>query len=219
MNKSEDLKKIVTIMNDLAEEFEPDLEISDRRVDRWDRKLLQKYGIKKVEQAADKLIDTKKYKGFPKISDMVEAIEDKIEDIEAIALVQHISARQCNVSFDQNVKFDDVLIHATINAMGGWVKFRIVETVQLHWQEEEFIRKYCIFYRQLQKGYLEDQPSGLIGMQGNSPSNTMSDGSPRFQIVHTNHPHETPKQIEEPPQVGVSKTKNVLKELKNRIKK
>lgn len=175
--------------------------------------VLKEYPIEKVKTGITIILKNRVYSSFPKPADIIEAIEGKKEYIETIAFEQYTAARNIDVSMNQNVKFDDILIHATISTMGGWSTFRTIETKMLHWQEIEFVKAYCIFYRQLKNGYLEDQPVGLIGAQGNSPSNTTRSGLPVYQIVNTKHPTAGPKQIDEP-----KSNINVLKELGKKIK-
>ena len=177
--------------------------------------VLKEYPIEKVKAGMNKILKNRVYSSFPKPADIIEAIEGYKEDLRSIALEQFIVAKSAMGTEGpyRNVKFDDPIIHTTIAAISTWPDFCVVETSKIHWLEEEFIDKYCMFYKQFKQGYLTEMPPGLLGMHANSPSNTTRSGLPIFQLVNTKHPTNMPKQIDEP-----KKNINVLKELGKKIK-
>lgn len=180
--------------------------------------LLEEYPIEIIKKAVTKILKSRIYSSFPKPSDIIEAIEGSKEDLKSTALDQFQTTNSAagNQGPYRNVKFDDPIIHIVLTAMGGWNNFCMFETSRLHWIEEEFVEKYCMFYKQFKHGELPENIVGLLGMHANSPSNTTRTGLPVYQLVHTNHPREAPKQIEEPHNERL--VKNVLKELGKKIK-
>jgi len=193
-------------MNDLAEEFAPDIIISERKIARWDEMLLKKYGIDKVAQGADKLFKTYKYNSFPKISDIIEAIEGKKDDIENIALESCLEAKGAILQYGiyENVSFDPI-INKTIESLGGWQDFCTTPTEEWKWKQKDFIKNYCMFYQDAKSPDFK-YPASLPGINNSYGK--------RINYIKTKYAVDTPKQIDEPQ----GPVKNVLKELKEKLK-
>ena len=203
MNKKDNKKKLIAMMEDLAEEFDQNINITERKIDRWDRMLLKEYGIDKVAKAADYIIKNRKFNGFPKISDIIEAIEGKKEDIETMALESFIEAKDAITKYGsyENVCFD-LVINRTIESLGTWQDFCMKPND--HWKQKEFIKNYCMYYREYQAGELEQKSRYLAGINNNPDK--------RINYINTKHAVPTHKQIDE-----LVKPVNVLKELGKKI--
>ena len=81
---------------------------------------------------------------FPKPADIVRFIEGNGETraLKAWAIVE--KALQC-VGVYQSVVFDDCLIHAVIEDMGGWVKLCTLTNDDLPFRAREFQKRYMGF--------------------------------------------------------------------------
>jgi len=187
MNK---LKELISIMNFLAEEFCPqNYNISELKIQTWDDMLLKKYGIQKIKIAAEEIIKTKIYSGFPKISEIIRLIEGDIESIEDIALCQWFCVRdtieKCGAY--ASIKYDDLLIHKTIKAMGGWINLCKTSLKNLPWKEKEFIKIYAIFKKQ----DITDAPEYLPGIHSNYNNSRNLDYQAQAVNIKTKYPTQT----------------------------
>ena len=211
--KKNDRKELIVIMNHLSDEFDGGKPVSEQKIDTWESLIVVEYGMPALKTAVRTLIRSRdKYeKGFPRISEIVRIVDDDDnEDIEDIALHQWITVKETIVKVGtySSVKFDDPLIHKTINSISGWVELGQVETDQLQWKEKEFIRNYISFARNIDE---IDCPKYLPGVHANSYLNQKYGHEIKVSEVKTMHPREV-KQIED-------KSKNVLKELSSRMKR
>lgn len=206
--KSE-IKRLIVVLNELADEFSPDIKITDMRIERWDRMLLQKYGIDAIESAATKLIRERKYNGFPRIHDMEEAINGSDGDIEDIALKTLMEVKEAIVEYGayQSVSFDPI-VNKVIERMDGWVNFCNTLEDEWKWREKDFIAAYKVFYGDYKDGTLES-PEFLQSLCTN-PAHKAIKIKTRYAVPEV-------KKLEAP--ADVPRTKNVMEELKERMKK
>lgn len=193
MGKNDDLE-LVKIMALFAEEFDDGKDVSRARIERWKAMLCETYGIEKLKFGAVKLLKTRKYKGFPRISEMIEAIEGSPDDLEEIALAQLAIAKKAISAYGSyvSVSFDDKVINKTIAALGSWEEWCKTpnEGAAWHCKNKDFIKYYCMFKKAYNEKALNDIPEYLPGIHGLSESNLIKGYSPRVNIVRTNHPTE-----------------------------
>ena len=169
--------------------------------------LLQKYGIDAIEKAAEKIIRERKYNGFPRINDMEEAINGSDEDIEAIALKTFMEVRDAIEKYGayRNVSFGQI-VNKVIERMGGWVNFWGMLTDEVKWREKDFIAAYKIFSQYYKDGTLE--ASEFLQSLCTNPQHKVIKVKTRYAVPDV-------KKLEYP--AGAPRTKNVMKELKERM--
>jgi hypothetical protein len=211
--RKKELKGLTIIMEMLSEEYGP-IDISENKIKIWDDMLLREYGIEKIRLAATQLMKQRdKYnKGFPKIFEIIEFIRGKKEDFEDLALQQCMKAKQAIIDHGSyaSVKFDDCLIHKTIEAMGGWQQFCLTELKDWTWKEKEFVQKYLSFKRAFDENNIDYIPSYLPGIHAESTLNKMRGYAPGIKFIETGHKTEMQdKQI--------VPAKNILAELAKRM--
>jgi hypothetical protein len=116
---------------------------------------------------------------MPKIADVVKFIEGN-SATKAMRAWQVVLDTVRLVGTYQSVVFDDYLIHATVNAMGGWQSIGLIGDDELRFKANEFERRYQSFclkppahYPRKLTGYFEQEnaktgfPSGQPVMIGN----------------------------------------------------
>jgi hypothetical protein len=96
---------------------------------------------------------------FPKPADVVRFIEGNGETraLKAWSIVEEAMRR---VGIYQSVIFDDCLIHAVIEEMGGWVKLCAMTIEDLPFRAREFQKRYMAFVIKKPLRY----PSTLYGL-------------------------------------------------------
>jgi hypothetical protein len=77
----------------------------------------------------------------PKVADIVRLLEGTAEDKAALAWGKALEAAQ-RVGAYSDVVFDDPVIHAAIEDLGGWPKFCRVETKDLSYLQHRFCESY-----------------------------------------------------------------------------
>lgn len=80
-------------------------------------------------------------KFFPKPSEFLEILEGNNQDKAMLAWLKVTKAIR-RIGTYQSVRFDDPVIHSSIQAMGGWVSFGDVLEKDLPWKQKEFERIY-----------------------------------------------------------------------------
>ena len=120
-----------------------------------------------------------------------------------MALESFIEAKDAITKYGsyENVCFD-LVINRTIESLGTWQDFCI--SPNDHWKRKEFIKNYCMYYREYQAGELEQKSRYLAGINNNPDK--------RINYINTKHAVPTHKQIDE-----LVKPVNVLKELGKKI--
>ena len=135
MEKS-DLNELTEIMDDLAEMLGGDMSV--RKYELYFAALAD-LTIEEIRNAANQIARTATF--FPKPSDFRKAIEGNIEDKATLAWI----VAQKNKNAGISIRFQDKAIHATIEGMGGWIKFCEMEDYRDEsWQMKDFIKMYKV---------------------------------------------------------------------------
>ena len=130
-----------------------DIELSQERIQLY-WLMLAPYSIEAVRAAFGRTI--KALKWFPRVADMVEAIEGGAE-LNAVFAWEKVRAALKYPSPYQTVAFDDPTIHRTLECLDGWAGAYHWPD-DLTWIKKEFVRVY-----QLMHGKVEDAPTCLPG--------------------------------------------------------
>lgn len=130
------------------------------------RKMIGEYDGKKIKDMVVKLIRTRTYNSFPKISEMIEIIEGKIEDEAEMAWI-YLMEKVAQEGYYKSVSFPEYpATGGVIKAMGGWLRFLDSMTDdQEKWIKKEFIKLYPILkergkYPKYLPGYFEITNAG-----------------------------------------------------------
>lgn len=109
------------------------------------RAMIGVYDNKKIEKMVIKLIRTRPYNSFPKISEMVEIIEGK-KGYEAELAWIYLMEKVEQEGYYNSVSFPEYpATGGVIKAMGGWLRFLDSMTDdQEKWIKKEFIKLYPI---------------------------------------------------------------------------
>lgn len=94
----------------------------------------------------------------PKPADIIRAIDGGI-DGRALAAWTKVDQAIRHVGGWRSVCFDDPLIHAGIEAMGGWIKLCETTSEELAYRQQEFAKRY----RAMMLTRTNHHPSHLIG--------------------------------------------------------
>ncbi len=86
--------------------------------------------------------DTGQY--FPKPADLVRFIEGSGET-KALQAWAKVEKAITHVGAYQSIIFDDPLIHAVLEDLGGWIKLCATPTKELPFRANEFQKRYTIF--------------------------------------------------------------------------
>lgn len=103
-------------------------------------KTLEPFDDQVCESAFKHLLMHTKF--FPKPSEFLEILEGNNQDQAMLAWLKVTRAIR-RIGTYQSVRFDDPVIHATIQAMGGWVSLGDVLEKDLPWKQREFERIYA----------------------------------------------------------------------------
>ena len=118
---------------------------------------LAKYDMRDVERALHATLMQSEY--LPKIADIVNRIEGSGSDQANNAWAKVKDAMQHPGRY-ATVAFDDPLIHACIERMGGWIKLGDMRVDEQPFRAQEFKKQYEGFKRVPP----EDYPGKLIGI-------------------------------------------------------
>ena len=154
-----DKKLFLKSLNSLESAFGEKLS-EDRTKIYWD--MLRGYSDIEIKKAVVKSIRELKF--FPKISEIIEMIEGKIEDEAEIAwlLLKEKIERYggyMSVSFSENP-----VIGSVIEALGGWIKISDTKIEEEKWVKKEFIKLYPIMKK---KSSHPKQLSGIFEIENN----------------------------------------------------
>jgi hypothetical protein len=110
-------------------------------------KLFDWQDVKKALQAHIQNPDMGQY--FPKPTDVVRFIEGSPETkaLQAWAIVERAIEQ---VGIYQSVAFDDLITHAVLDEMGGWIKLCSLTTKELSFSARDFQKRY--------RGYVHKAP-------------------------------------------------------------
>ena len=106
----------------------------------WD--ILKSYSDVEIKKAVVKAIRELKF--FPKISEIIEIIEGRIEDEAELAWLNFIDKLETEGSYLSVIFPKYPAIGATIEVMGGWVKVSDMTVNEEKWVKKEFIKLYPI---------------------------------------------------------------------------
>ena len=81
---------------------------------------------------------------MPKISNIVKTLEGSIEDRALAALLKVENAMEMHGSY-ATVVFDDPVIHATLQSLGGWINACRQTEYEFTWWKKEFRERYQHF--------------------------------------------------------------------------
>jgi hypothetical protein len=154
--KAADKKRFGAVIAALTEEY--DIEFTAERVRLWEN-VLSAYDIDDIERAAWAYLgDREKGKFKPHPADFAEIIDGSTET-QAMRAWTALEQAVKYVGPWTSVVFDDPLIHAVVEEMGGWIAF--CETGDAEWpfKRNEFVKRYRGFCRQEPESY----PRVLIG--------------------------------------------------------
>ena len=114
---------------------------------------LLKFDLTAIRQAFDahvKNTETGQY--FPKPADLIRILEGSGDDKAMAAWAKVLKAIQ-SVGAYSSIVFDDVLIHATLEQMGGWIKLCRYNCHDLQFRANEFQKFYSAALRQTPEHY------------------------------------------------------------------
>jgi hypothetical protein len=120
-------------------------EIHDRKITRllldvyW--RVLEPFPNDACIRAFHELIRSAKF--FPKPAEFLEHLEARREDRAAVAWLDVVATLKRFGNY-QSVRFADSVIHSAIEAMGGWVRFGLMEEKERTWKQKEFERLYQV---------------------------------------------------------------------------
>lgn len=127
--------------------------------------ILKPYPIEKINQAAQNILTGRKYSTFPLPADFIEYVDPRasLEERAMVAVESVLDKMEFKGSW-YSVKFDDPIIHATIERLGGWIRL-CEEVSKLNSHELPFWKRdFCKMYSALAKlPQLRDVPVRLIG--------------------------------------------------------
>lgn len=127
--------------------------------------ILKPYPIEKINQAAANILTGRKYSTFPLPADFMEYVNPQasLEEKSALAVEAVLDKMEYKGAF-YSVIFDDPIIHAAIERLGGWIRL-CAEIGKMQPRELPFWKKeFCRIYSALAKiPNLRDIPSRLIG--------------------------------------------------------
>ena len=96
---------------------------------------------------------------FPKPSDLIRLLEGSPES-RALCAWTHVQCTMGRVGRYHSVAFDDPLIHAVIEDMGGWITLCEISLKELYFVSLEFQKRYGALVHQRPKGH----PRYLVGI-------------------------------------------------------
>lgn len=137
-----DISKFTTMMAGIGELYGKD--ISAQLTDIYWR-ALKHYELQDVQRAFQVHVNNPdKGQFFPKPADVVRFIEGSGET-KALQAWAKVEKAMIQVGRYQSVVFDDPLIHAVIEDMGGWIKLCAIKNEGLPFYANEFQKRYMGF--------------------------------------------------------------------------
>ena len=114
---------------------------------------LQRFALTDVKRALQKHVNHPDGGQFmPKPADIIRLLEGSGED-KASTAWSKVDKAISQVGSYSSVIFDDALIHAVIEDLGGWIKLCAETTEQLHFSRLQFQKRYQHFLIQAPKRY------------------------------------------------------------------
>ncbi|MHB1287354.1 MAG: DUF6475 domain-containing protein [Leptospirales bacterium] len=122
--------------------------------------LLNSYSIENIQNAFSLYLQTESRMPLP--ADILKILRGSEEDLALAALIKVEKAMSRYGSYS-TVVFDDPIIHAVIDELGGWIKCCHVTDRELTWWEKDFRERYRHHLR-YGSGIPTDVPSRLLGI-------------------------------------------------------
>lgn len=123
-------------------------------------KALEDIPVADIERACWRLIRTRTTATFPKVGEIHEAVHGRADD-QAMLALEKLENTISRIGGYDSVIFDDPVIHATIQAFGGWIALcDLSKTDEWTWARKEWLNLY---EAKLRAGYNADAPPVLIG--------------------------------------------------------
>jgi hypothetical protein len=104
---------------------------------------LKQYDIGTLKRGIERMVMTRVFPSFPKPGEIVHEIDGSKEERGVSAWGKVVDAIR-RVGPYQSVSFDDPIIHAVIDFMGGWPATGDWLEEELKWKQKEFERLYSI---------------------------------------------------------------------------
>ena len=122
--------------------------------------VLKAYRYEEIKTAIKRHLENPEFGRFlPKPSDIIMAIDGSPQN-QALRAWTKVAQAIKRVGIYTSVAFDDALIHAVIEDMGGWIKFCSIDDKQLPFTVKEFYERY--------RGYTVNRPTSypkyLVGV-------------------------------------------------------
>ena len=140
-----DKKRFAELMAGLAQTFRADVSAQDIE-SYW--RFLRAYPLKQIEQAIlGYCVSPEGHKFMPKPGEIVAALGGKESEKSLMAWVKVTKAMKKGGAY-KTVIFDDAIIHAVIDGLGGWIRLCLLQERELIFQQKEFERLYVCYARQ-----------------------------------------------------------------------
>ena len=107
-------------------------------------KVLEPFSDDECEAAFKQVVLESKF--FPRPAELVEILQGKKTDQAAVAWIKVVEGIRQHGEY-VSVSFDDPVIHAVIEFMGGWPSVGTWPVDELKWKQKEFERLYVIMQR------------------------------------------------------------------------
>lgn len=189
----DDKRQFVTLMTGLADYHRTPLSTAVLQI-YWDG--LKDFSIGSIEQAISVHIKTgvgDNLKFMPKVPELASLMVGTAKDAGALAWTKVRQAIQ-RVGTGSSVAFDDPIIHAVIDDMGGWIQMGHKQERELPFIAAEFERRYRAYAQRLERpsfpprliGYFEAQ-NGQAGFQADPPV-LIGDPEAAMRVLAGAHP-------------------------------
>lgn len=193
-----DKKRFAEILTATSELYGRSISVPSLRL--WFSALLQ-YDIEDVSGAVQRHITSPDGKFMPVPADIVRIIEGSGQDAALLAWTKLTHALE-RVGVYQSVVFDDPIIHAVIEDMGGWIEFGATPMDEMRFRGIEFQRRYQAYRQRAgdvrypkkligvsesenrQRGYTEEIPDPILIGDADKAQQVMLAGSstPRIAV-------------------------------------
>lgn len=140
-----DKKRFAELLNDVMSFYKQD--ISHFALNIW-WEACNGFSYEQVSKALTRhAMDPEKGQFVPKVADIVRVLDGTPTDKAHLAWGKAFNAIS-RVGPWQDVVFDDAAIHATIEDMGGWVKFCNMKEDEVSFSQSRFVKSYAAYAKQ-----------------------------------------------------------------------
>ena len=140
-----DFKEFLRLMAVLQETFTPEKPVSEQKAEIYFNAFAD-LSVEQFRDASSKIIQTKKFPTFPLPSELREALYGNTEDVALLAFeVFRRGGEECGDW--ASAVFDDPLIHATVQHLGGWSAVCTKTKDEWVWMKKDFVAIYQVFLR------------------------------------------------------------------------